>query len=98
MAVPGSPMKQNRSESMGGKSQSLLDGIITGVFGPDTSAMSEQDAAATERARQKDRNEAYALAESARTNPGASFMGGPNMSGSGDMLKTLVKIFAGGAG
>lgn len=97
MAVPGAPKPP--TNSMGGKSQSILDGIITGLFGPDTSAMTPEDAAATEKARKQDQAEAYALADSARKNPGAQFMGGPtNLGGGGDLLKMLVKMFSGGGG
>jgi hypothetical protein len=35
----------------------LLDGIINTIFGPDTSAMSEADAAKTEKQRSTDRQE-----------------------------------------
>jgi len=79
--------------------RSILDGIITGIFGPNTDEMSTEDAAATERARQKQSNEALQMADSARKNPGAEFIAGPPTSGgSTDILKMIggiVKFFGG---
>jgi hypothetical protein len=94
--------KQQMPGNVGGQSNavgSILDGIITGIFGPNPAEMSEADRKRTEANREADRQEAYAMANSARKNPGAQWMAGPSMGG-GDTLQTLGNIlkFFGGMG
>lgn len=78
---------------------SILDGIITGIFGANTDEMTPEESAKVENQRKKDQSDAYAMADSARKNPGAEFMAGPNLSGgSTDLLKMIgnvVKFFGG---
>lgn len=78
---------------------SILDGIITGIFGPDTSEMTPTEGAQVDAARKKDAQEAYSMATSARKNPGAEFMDGPSsVGGPLDIFKLIGgigKIFGG---
>lgn len=77
---------------------SILDGIINGIFGPDTSQMSEEDRAKTEKARAKDRNEAADLAFSASQNPGEQFMRPETSVGLGASIEDIIKALFGGGG
>lgn len=75
---------------------SFLDGIIDSIFGPNETKMSEEDRKDTESARRRDRKDASQMAFSARKNPGAQFMNGPESSGlmeSGGLLESIGKIF-----
>lgn len=77
---------------------SLLNGIITGIFGPDTSAMSEEDRKKTESARSADRSKAAGQAYGVMNDQGASYIDGSEAvkaadSGS-DLMKTIGKVMA----
>lgn len=69
---------------------SILDGIMTGLFGPDLSSMSEEDAAKTKAARHKDAINAVQMATSAWQNPGKEFMTPPTSGGSGVDLGRVI--------
>jgi len=73
---------------------SILDSIITGIFGPSTDEMTPEDAAKTEAARKHASNEAIQMADSARRAPGMEFMNPPTSGSSGgsDLIDTIGKI------
>jgi hypothetical protein len=77
---------------------SLLNGIITGIFGPDTSAMSEKDRQQTEQARSEDRSKAAGAAFNAQNDQGESFINGSEAvkagDSSSDLLKTIGKVMS----
>jgi hypothetical protein len=78
---------------------SILDGIITGIFGPSTDEMTPEEGAQVDAQRKKAANQAYDMATSARRNPGAEFMDGPSsVGGPLDILKLvggIGKLFGG---
>lgn len=79
----------------------LLDGIINGIFnaafGPDTSAMSTEDAAKTEKQRSTDRQEAAQQAFKVQNDQGESYIDGSQAVAAGDsksgLLESVGKIF-----
>lgn len=81
---------------------SILDSIITGIFGANTDEMTPEEGAKVENERKAAQQEAFAMADSARKNPGAAFMNGPDLSKGGtDLLKSIgdiVKFFSAGSG
>ena len=97
-------MNSNReSNAVGGpQKRSLLDGIITGLFGPSTDQMTPEDANATEADRSKDRGAASKMAVNAAENPGDQFMSIPLAGGSDgsplSLLGDIMKMFSGGGG
>jgi hypothetical protein len=92
-------MPKKEMTSIGSRPNTILDGIITGIFGPDTSQMTEAEGKKVEQQRAQKQDDAYALANSARTNPGQAFMNGPDLSGGNDIMKIIgqvVKMFGAG--
>jgi hypothetical protein len=73
---------------------SILDAIIKGVFGADTSQMTPEEGAQVDAQRNRDGNEAYDMATAARMNPGKAEMAGPTDVGKGplDILKLVGGI------
>lgn len=74
----------------------LLDGLINSILGPDTSAMSSQDAADTERARASDQKSATKQAFNAQNDQGESYMDGSQAvsANPGDgLLEAVGKVF-----
>jgi hypothetical protein len=75
----------------------LLDGIINTIFGPDTSAMSEADAAKTEKQRSTDRQSVASQAFKVQNDQGASYIDGSEAVAAGDsksgLLESIGKIF-----
>lgn len=75
----------------------LLDGIINTIFGPDTSAMSTEDAAKTERQRSTDRQDVANQAFKVQNDQGESFIDGSQAVAAGDsksgLLESIGKIF-----
>ena len=87
------------SNAVGGPAKrSLLDGIITGLFGHSTDQMTPEDAAAEESDRSSDRKSANAMALSAMDDPGEQFMGAPKVGGSDgsplSLIGDIVKFFS----
>jgi hypothetical protein len=70
---------------------SLLDGIITGIFGPDTSAMSEADRRKTEQARASDRSTAASQAFNVQNDQGESYINGSQAVKAGDSSSNLLE-------
>lgn len=96
-----SQLSDNANEVGGPKRKSILDGIITGLFGASTDEMTPQRAQQVEAQREQSRDKAYGLARNAATNPGEQFMGPPADVGNGNLLETIGKIFkmfSGGSG
>ena len=88
----GTKTQTSKRKKAGGVN-TILDGIITGIFGSSTDLMSEKDRKAAESERAQKQNDAFALADSARNNPGEAFMNGPNLSSDGgDLFQTIGKI------
>jgi hypothetical protein len=83
---------------------SLIDGILNMILGPDTHQMNEEDRKKTENAREADKKDASQMAASARKNPGAQWMDGPESAGimgGGDLMDSIgkvMKLFSGGGG
>lgn len=77
--------------SVGGpQHHSILDSIIHGVFGTSPDEMTAAEGAQVEAQRRKGGEKAYDMATSARTNPGAEFMNGPeSVGGPLDILKLI---------
>jgi hypothetical protein len=75
----------------------LLDGIVNSIFGPDTSAMSTEDAAKTERERSSGRQNAASQAFKVQNDQGDSFIDGSQAVAAGDsksgLLESIGKIF-----
>ena len=85
--------------SVGGpQKRSLLDGIISGLFGHSTAEMTPEEGAAEERADEAIKKKASAMAVQASESPGDAFMGPPVVSSGTDLLKDILKMFAGGGG
>lgn len=86
--------------SVGGPSHhSILDSIITGIFGAPTDEMTPEEGAQVDAQRKKASQNAVDMATAARENPGAAEMAGPpNTGGPTDLLKLvggIVKFFGG---
>ncbi len=84
--------------SVGGpKKKSLLDGLITGLFGPSTSEMTQAEGAAVEKSRAADQRAVSADAAAMANNPASAaqgFMKAPALAGTGkDLLQTIAKFF-----
>lgn len=99
MSIFGNDDKE--SNAVGGPAKkSLLDGIITGLFGHDTKAMTPEDAAITEKERGEKRRDASVMALNAMENPGEQFMGAPKVGGSDgsplSLIGDIIKLFSGG--
>lgn len=93
--------KEESSNAVGGPvKRSLLDGIITGLFGADTGEMTPERRNEVERARGQDRRDASSMAVSASQSPGSDFMWAPKVGGSDgsplSLLGDIVKMFSGG--
>lgn len=75
----------------------LLDGIINGIFGPDTSAMSTEDAAKTDAQRSSARKGEAQQAFNAQNDQGESYIDGSQAVAAGDsksgLLESIGKIF-----
>ncbi len=78
------------------KKKSLLDGLITGLFGSDTAEMTPERARQVEGQRARDQSEVGADAAAFANNPAgaaASYMKAPGVKGTGDdLLKTIGKV------
>jgi hypothetical protein len=97
---PSSTPLAAKPNSVGGpEKRTLLDGIITGLFGAPTSEMTDAEGAKVERERDADRDDAYAMARSAYANPGAQWMQPPGkLDGGGDLIKMFMQMLGGGGG
>lgn len=95
------PLKVEQNNVGGPKKHSIMDGIITGLFGSDTDSMMPAEGAKVERERQAASKDAASAAYSAWKNPGAEYINGSaavqaSTQGS-DMIKDVLKmLFAGG--
>lgn len=96
---------KEETNAVGGPAKrSLLDGLITGLFGHDRDQMTPEDAAADEKKQAKSQKEASAMAVAGATNPGGmadAAMEPPVVGGSKDLLQTIgqiVKFFSAGGG
>lgn len=97
--TPLQPLGAKMNAVGGRANRGLIDGIIQGIFGTPTDSMTPAEGQKVENERAEKRDEAFALADSARRNPGAQFMN-PS-AGSGSLLDTigkLFKLFGGGSG
>jgi hypothetical protein len=94
MATPKQP------NAVGGPAHhSILDSIITGIFGANTDEMTPAEGAKVDAQRKQSSEKAYDMATSARMNPGQQFMNGPeSVGGPLDILKLvggIAKFFGG---
>lgn len=72
---------------------SILDGIITGIFGAPTDEMTPEEGATVDAQRKRSADKAYDSATSARLNPGQQYMNGPeSVGGPLDILKLVGGI------
>ena len=83
----------------GPQHHSILDAIITGIFGAPTDEMTQTEGAKVEAQRKQASQKAYDMATEARMNPGKSEMAGPqSVGGPLDVLKLvggIAKFFGG---
>jgi hypothetical protein len=94
--IPQSP----HNEVGGPKKRSLLDGLITGLFGPSTSEMTQTEGAAVEKQRAADQTAVSQDAAAMANDPSGaakSFMKAPTLKGNGkdllEMIGSVAKFF-----